>query len=696
MPSRNLGTGRRLAAVLMGASALASAHAARAQQSTAAAPAEVEAVTVTASTLNLLGVAATSSQGAVTKQELETRPIYRVGQLLETVPGLTVTVHSGEGKANQYLLRGFNLDHGTDLATYIDGMPVNMRTHAHGQGYTDLNFFIPEIAEGVDFSKGPYFASEGDFSSVGADHVRLSNSLPVQMSLSWGTVGDQRLFVGGSRDLGGENSLLAAGELVHLNGPWDHPDNYRKENAVLRFSHGTPREGYAITGMYYRGLWNATTDQPRRAVTEGLISRFGTLDPSDGGQAERFSLSGSYAHTAGDWRFNANAYVIRQQLTLWNNFTHYLDDPVNGDQHGQNDRRTYFGGAASVTRTAEIAGIVTDTTLGLQGRYDDIYVDLRHTRQRGDLATLTADKVHEGSIGGYLENTTYWTTWLRSILGVREDYFRVEDRNLVGGVSGSEAKALFQPKGSLVIGPFAKTEFYVSAGEGFHSNDTRAGSAVDPVTGAPTLARPPLLVKSRGEEVGVRSTLIPHLQAAVTLFQINFDSELTYNADAGQTEAGRPSRRQGVEITAQYRPFHWIELNTNLAFSRARYTDIDPVGDHIPDAPGFIGSAGLLVDNLGPWFGAVQFRYLGAHPLIEDNSVRSPGYKEVNLNVGYKITPHLKLQVDVFNLTNSRDNAADYLYADRISLNEPAAGVLDIHSHPLEPRSARFTISATF
>jgi hypothetical protein len=661
----------------------------------AAAPSQVDQVVVTASTLNLLGVATTSSQGSITKQEIDLRPVYRVGQLLETMPGLTVTVHSGEGKANQYLLRGFNLDHGTDLATFIDGMPVNMRTHTHGQGYTDLNYFVPELAAGVDFTKGPYYASEGDFASVGADHVRLVDTMKPTLSLSAGTVGDQRVFLGGSQDLGGDNHILAAGEVVHLNGPWDHPDNFRKTNLALRWSHGTNEEGYSLTGLYYRGLWNATTDQPERAVAQGLIGRFGTLDPSDGGQSERFSLSGDYAHNAGPWKFKSNLYVIRQQLTLWNDFTHLLDDPVNGDQHAQNDRRTYGGGTGSATYGAMLGKIESDTTVGVQGRYDDIYVDLRHTKQRADLENLRADKVKEASIAGYAENTTYWTGWLRTIVGAREDYYHIDDLSLVGGVSGKEHASMFQPKGSLVLGPWDKTEFYLSAGRGFHSNDGRAGLVEDDA-GNTSFVRPPLLVESRGYEVGVRSTLVPHLQAAVTLFQADFDSELTYNADAGQTEAGRPSRRRGVEASLQYRPFRWLELNSNIAITRARYRDIDPAGQHIEDAPSFIGSVGALVDNLGPWFGAVQWRDLGAHALLEDNSVRSPGYREWNLNIGYKINPHLKVQADVFNLTNSKSNAADYLYADRISLAEPADGVLDIHSHPLEPRSARFSVTATF
>ena len=658
-------------------------------------PTAVDVVTVTASTANLIGGAVTSSQGVILKKELELRPVYRVGQLLETMPGLQVTAHSGEGKANQYLLRGFNLDHGHDLASYIDGMPVNMRTHAHGQGYTDLNFFIPEMAGKVGFTKGPYYASEGDFGVVGADHISYVDQIRNQLSVSAGTLGDQRVFAAGTHNINDNDRVLGTAEYVHLDGPWTHPDNFRKTNLLTRFAHGDSDDGYAITGMYYRGLWTATTDQPLRAIKSGLIGRYDTLDPSDGGQAERLSLSGSYAHGTLDWKINANAYAVKNQLTLWNNFTHFLDDPINGDQHGQNDARTYIGGGASYTRFQKVMDGESDTTVGVQGRYDDIAVDLRHTLKRQVLQTNIADRVQEGSLAVYAENTTYWRTWLRTVAGLRGDYFTATDHNVTGGRSGSENAALLQPKGSVVFGPWNQTEFYISAGQGFHSNDVRTGLVVDPVTGRTSVQRPPFIVHASGEEIGLRTTLIPHVQAAVTLFQTDFDSELTYNADAGADEAGRPSRRQGVEITAQYRPYRWLELSTNIALSKARYRDSDPAGSNIPDSPGFVASVGVLVDNLGPWFGAMEFRDLGSHPLIEDNSVKSPGYQEVNVDIGYKITPSLKLQVNIFNLFDSKQNAADYLYTDRLR-GEPAAGVEDSHIHPLEPRSARFTITKLF
>jgi len=327
----------------------------------------VQEVTVSAQRLSLIGSAATASEGVVVNDELALTPAYRPGQLLETVPGLAVTSHSGEGKANQYLLRGYNLDHGTDLATFVDGMPVNEPTHAHGQGYTDLNFMIPELATNIRYSKGPYYATEGDFASVGAVHIGYLDRIEDQVALAVGTFGFERLFSAGSTALGKGNALGAL-ELQHYDGPWVSPDDQRKINAVVRYSEGDERDGYSLTAMFYHGLWNATTDQPERAVAEGLIGRFGTLDPSDGGQAQRESLTGQFFRTLGEGRLTLSVYVFGNHLSLWNDFTHELIDPVNGDQEEQHEDRIASGGALGYLRSTELLGFSSDLAAGVQVR----------------------------------------------------------------------------------------------------------------------------------------------------------------------------------------------------------------------------------------------------------------------------------------------------------------------------------------
>ena len=608
--------------MLAGASALAltGAHAAGAQTTPSVGPpaasTTVSEVVVTASRLDEIGKAQTASQGVVTQQELELRPVYRIGQLLESTPGLTVTVHSGEAKANQYFVRGFLLDHGTDIAISVDEMPVNRPTNAHGQGYSDLNFLAPELLAGVDFGKGPFYANVGDFGAVAYDHLKLVDTLPTQIDLSAGTLGDQEGFVGGTHVLPSGDRLIAAADYEHLDGPWEHPDDFHKIAGALRYLHGQADDGYSLTALYYWGHSNLTTDQPLRAVQEGLIGRYGTLDPSDGARSERFSLSGQYATKGTNWNFDTSAYYIHSTMTLWNDYTHYLDDPVNGDQEQQSEARSTAGGQAAYRLHLDLGPIASDTEFGVQGRYDDVYVDRRHTHDRTPLDycedeqppaadgsyvppvtyaavnfACDADRVHLGDVALYGQNTTHWLPWLRTVLGLREDYETAFDQSFISGFQGNTDQALFQPKGSLVFGPWWKSELYLDAGRGFHSNDVRGVFGTVAIEGLPTTAgRTPLLAPATSYEVGLRSDIVPKLSTQVAVFQEDFSSELAYDQDQGQDEASAPSRRQGIEVSAQYRPYRWIELNTDLAFVHARYQGdlaaFQLAGPYISNAPG--------------------------------------------------------------------------------------------------------------
>ena len=681
---------------------------------------------VTASRLDETGAAQTASQGSVTQQELALRPVYRVGQLLESTPGLTVTVHSGEAKANQYYVRGFLLDHGTDIAISVDEMPVNRPTNAHGQGYSDLNFLMPELLAGVEFGKGPFYAAVGDFGAVANDHIRLVDTLPDQIGLSAGTLGDEEGFVGGTHTFRSGDRLIAAADYEHLDGPWTHPDNFHKIAGTLRYVHGADDDGYSVTALYYWGHSNLTTDQPERAVGEGLIDRFGTLDPSDGARSERDSLSGRYAAKGDNWSFSTSAYAIHSTMTLWNDYTHFLDDPINGDQEQQSEARTTAGGQAAYLIRLKLGWIASETTVGVQGRYDDVYVDRRHTHDRMALdyceneqdpapdgsyvpavatpavdGACNADRVHLGDIALYAQNTTHWLPWLRAIVGLREDYQTAVDHSFISGFQGHTDQALFQPKGSLVLGPWWNTEAYLSAGRGFHSNDVRGVFETVSIEGVPVAAgRTPLLAPATAYEIGLRSQLLPKLSTQVAVFQEDFSSELAYDQDEGQDDASAPSRRQGVEVSAQYRPYPWIELNTDLAFTRARYRgDLAAFGldgPYIANAPDFIGSLGVLVDHLGPWFGGLEWRVLGQYPISDgDASPKDDGYSEVNLDAGYKISSRVKVQVSLYNLTDTHASASSAYYTSRLP-GEPAAGVTDYQLHPLEPISARFSVSATF
>ncbi len=687
--------------------------------SATAAKAAVEQIVVTASRRTLIGTATTASQGSVTEKELRLRPVYRVGQLLESVPGLVVSVHSGEGKAYQYLGRGFNLDHGTDLAVFIDDIPINRPTNTHGQGYSDLNFLIPEMLSGLDYTKGTYYPAVGDFGAVASIHLKMANDVPNQIVTSIGTLGDERVAATGTVHLPNGDALLAGGELSHLDGPFNPPNNFRKVAGSLRYVHGTDTDGYSLTGLYYRGQGRFTTDQPDRALQEGLISRFGSLDPTDGNFSERESLSGHYAKYWDGWQLKVNGYGIHSLQTLWNNFTHFLNDPVNGDQEQQDEDRTTVGGAASLTNTTELFGLPTETTIGVQGRYDDEFVDKRHTRQRQVLnycdfagvryvtghSACNADLVQLGDTGVYGQNLTRWTPWLRTLVGVREEFYNATDRSEITGFKGIGSQSLFQPKGSLIFGPWHNTEFYVSAGRGFHSDDVRGVFQTLPLEGIPGVShRTPLLAKADGEELGVRSHPLPNLDVQLALYQIEFSSELIYDQDMGQDQAQGPTKRRGLEVSAEYRPFPWVELNTDLAFTKARYTTGQPAsyalnGLYVALAPSFIGSFGVIVDNLGPWYGGLQWRILGSYPLNPDNLVRDPGYSEVNVDVGYKITPSTRVQLSIYNALNQKANAFAYDYVSRLP-GEPIGGITHERQaatfHPLEPLSARFQLTQSF
>ncbi|WP_019832418.1 TonB-dependent receptor [Sphingomonas sp. PR090111-T3T-6A] len=682
--------------------------------------AENGSIVVTASRVDLLGKAATASQGSITQKEVALRPIYRPGQLYESIPGLVVTIHSGEGKANQYLIRGYNLDHGTDFANFVDDMPVNRPTNTHGQGYSDLGFLIPQVVSGIDYTKGPYTAGIGDFGSVASSHTRLANEIPTQVSAIVGTEGYQALFGAGTVHLSGDQRLLGAVELGHYDGPWKPGQDFKKVNAVLRYSQGTASDGVSLTGMYYKSAGGLITDQPLRAIEDGTISRFGTLDPSDHSRSLRYSLSTHLDKPVGPGQLAVSLYGIHSTMTLWNNFTHYLDDPINGDQEQQDESRTTLGGLTTYTLHHDFGTIQSETVVGFQGRYDTVFVDRRHTlkRQTLDYCMLeqedgpalpyaavggycNADRVHLLDLAPYVQNTLHWTPWLRTIVGFREEYYHATDTSRTNGGGGTGHQWLAQPKASVAIGPWAKTELYFSYGRGFHSDDARGVFGTVPGEGVPLAAGPtPLLAKTTGKEIGLRSDIIPKLSLQLALFEQDFGSELVYNPDVGQDEAGAPSRRKGVEVSGQYHPFRWLELNADLAFSRPRYRTADLAafglaGPYIADAPNFIYSAGILVDGLGRWSGGLQWRRLGTHRLSDGDAFPTDkGYSEFNLDIAYAVSPHWKLGVGVFNLFNSKDEAADYYYTSRLP-GEPAEGVTGYQVHPLEPRSARFTITAT-
>ncbi len=652
---------------------------------------------------NAVGTSDAASQGTITPKLIEERPMLRPGEVLEYVPGVIITQHSGEGKANQYFLRGFNLDHGTDFRTTVAHMPVNMPTHGHGQGYTDLNFMIPELVSRISYRKGPYFAEEGDFASAGAADIHYATKLNQGIaSGGLGNGGYSRGLVANSFEAG-PGHLLYGVELFHNDGPWDNPSNYNKFNTVLSFSHGTNADGFVLTGMAYRGKWNSTDQIPKRAVESGSISRFGAVDPTDGGETERYSLSLDRHKALGNGEFHFDAYAIKYKLNLFSNFTYFLNhpidanDPIKGDQFEQADDRNIFGLEPSWTLTGKWDERQYVNKFGLQLRRDNIgNVALYDTVARQRFNPVREDKVNQTGAGLYYENSFQWDSVFRTVAGIRTDFYRADVTSSRPENSGSSSDHVTSPKLNFIFGPFEHTEYFLNFGQGFHSNDARGTTITkDPRTSAFVEKVKPL-VKTRGAEVGARTELIENLQSSISLWRLALDSELLFVGDAGTTEASRPSLRRGVEWSNRYVPKPWIIVDFDLSASRANFTDGDPTaaGTYIPGAIDKVASLGLTLNDLGRWSVTGHMRYFGPRPLVQDNSQRSQSSALVSLRASYKLDQRLRLNFDVFNLFNRQASDIDYFYTSRLTPTSAAQD--DIHFHPVEPRSVRIALIGNF
>jgi hypothetical protein len=644
----------------------------------------------------LLGLAEAGSVGVVTAEQIGQRPVYRSGEVFEAVPGVVVSQHSGEGKANQYYVRGFNIDHGTDLATWVAGAPINMPTHAHGQGYSDNNFLIPELVSGVQYQKGTYDATEGDFSAAGHINVNYLNVLDRPIAkVEGGPDRFGRALFAASTPVG-RGHLLYAGEAYHSDGPWVRPDGFRKLNGILRYSRGDQQNGFSLTAMGYRGRWRSTDQVPQRAIDDGRLDRFGLVDDTDRGETHRFTLAGEWRRSTGAGLTVVKGYAIDYGLDLFSNFTYFLDDPERGDQFEQKDDRRVFGGSVSQRFLSRWFGRDTESVAGFQGRVDRIpLVGLYHTQSTRRLETIREDRVTQSSGAFYFQSSTQWAPRLRTVAGVRGDLYHFDVRSDLAANSGTRTASLASPKLSVVLGPFRSTEVYANAGFGFHSNDARgAVQTVDPRTGAPVLPVDPI-VRAKGAEIGLRTVAAGRFHSTLAVWGLDIASELLFVGDAGTTEASRPSRRTGFEVAGSYAFTPWLSADADVAYSRARFRDDDPAGDRIPGAVEGVVSAGLTADGGGPLSGALRLRHFGPRPLIEDDSVRSKASTTLNARLGYRIAQRYRLNVDVFNLTNAKVSDIDYFYASRLP-GEPLEGALDLHTHPLEPLTVRASLSVAF
>jgi hypothetical protein len=649
-----------------------------------------DTVTVFGRAIELAGEAQSASEGIVGYADFETRPLLRPGELVEVIPGMVAAQHSGGGKANQYFLRGFNLDHGTDFAGSIDGVPLNLRAHPHMNGYLDINFMIPEIIEKVQFYKGTSYAQNGDFSAAGAADFTTYDRTPGNyVELDASDDQDYRALVVGSAGVGEDGSLLYSLLYEFGDGPFDRPEELQKYSGMLKYTQQFGNAKFHASLIGYDNTWYATDQMPLRAIQSGLISRFGTLDDDLGGETYRYIASAGL-----DWE-NASllAYGEKYELSLYNNPTFFLDQ-VNGDEFVQIADRLALGARGQIKREFNLAGFRTDTRLGADIRTD--FIDraaLLRTIDRVPFQTIRDDDGTLTLADIWGDATIHWTDQLRTTLGLRADHMIYDFTAVQAANSGDGSDTKWSPKASIAYAFNDDLEAYASYGYAFHSNDARGAVLTeDPVTGDP-VAPSPVFVESRGGEVGFRWEPSSSFNASASVFELQLDSELIFVGDAGTSEPSDPTKRSGVEVSGFWRPMDWLAFDASAAWSHSRFEDAPAGQDYIPNAVEFVGSFGATVTTDSGWEASLRARYIGEAPLIEDNSVRGPSTFTLNAGVSRDFGPFY-VGLDVLNLTDSDDNEIQYFYESQL-LGESLPAE-DLHIHPLHPRSFRLVLRAKY
>lgn len=669
---------------------------------------------------DLIGIANSATQGTVGAAEIQDRPILRSGEVLETVPGVIITQHAGGGKANQYFLRGFNLDHGTDFAIFIDDMPLNLPSHAHGEGYSDMNTVIPEFVQRVNYEKGPYYANVGNYGSAGSAHLEFFKTLPENFAtVEGGMYGYGRTVFGASHALG-KGTLLYGGEAYYDNGPWKHPDAYHKFNGLLTYSQGEEANGFSITERSYHGTWHSSDQIAENAVQ--LVGFFGTLNPTDGGRSQRHSLQSEWHRLNAKSETKITVYGFYYDLDLFSDFTYFLTDRVRGDQFEQQDRRWVAGLDAHHTIFSQWTGRKVENSFGLQVRNDWIHNGLYQADNRVRVnktdfdtgnalpATTQADRFTDTLAGFYAENKIQWAPKFRTVVALRGDLEHFDVTSLVTTAnSGTASKLLPSPKISMILGPWANTEFYLQGGSSYHSNDGRGTTlTVEPVSGDnpyPNVAahKIPPLIPTKGAEIGARTSAVAHLQSTLSFWYLHSASELQQSGDTGGTTASRqPSDRYGVEWANYYTPLEHVAFDFDLANSKALFTSVDeddaaPTstgGRLVPEAVGLVIATGITVHSFNGFSGSLRLRNFGPRNLTSDKLYRSKTTALLNGELGYQFNRKWRISAEFLNLLDRSDHDIDYAYESQITPTATPA-FTDVF-HPVEPLQVRFRLQKTF
>ena len=635
-----------------------------------------------------IGTATSASEGVVGYADLSTRPISRAAELVEVIPGMIATEHSSGGKANQYFLRGFNLDHGTDFGGFIDGVPINQRSHPHMSGYLDLNLLMADLVERVEFRKGVQYAENGDYTSAGSASFVLYDRLPqnyVQLRLD---PDEYRLSAAGSWDVG-DGTLLVAASHEGGDGAFDLPAELNKNTVYVKYSQPLGDAKLRLGFIGYENDWVASDQIPLRAVEDGTIGRMGFIDPTNGGTSKRYIASAGL-----EWDdASVLAYVQKSQLNLFHNFTYFID-PVLGDQVEQTEDRFAAGLRAKMEREFDLFGFKAKGRIGADTHFD--WLDessLYKTTARVRTSAISQNAVDVMSADVWGDVTVHWTDRLRTTLGLRADYVDGSVETPVVANEGSDSGVQWSPKLNIAYTLTDDLEVYAGYGYGFHSNNIiGVVQTVDPVAGTP-VDSPTLFSESRGGEIGVRWEPDSTFNLSAAVFALDFDSELIYVGDAGISEPSDPTQRHGFEVAAFWNPVDWLAFDASYAYSHSRFKDAPSNLDRVPNTVEGVAAAGVTWLPGDGWEGSLRVRYLGPGPLIEDNSVRSPSTTLVNAGIS-KDFGNFEIGLDILNLLDAKDYDMIYFYESQLA--GEAAPVEDIHFHPVHPQTFVLSLKAKY
>lgn len=623
--------------------------------------------------------------------DVKTDPVKSSQEILRKVPGLIIGQHAGGGKAEQIFLRGFDVDHGTDVAINVDGMPVNMVSHAHGQGYADLHFVIPETIENVNFGKGPYYMEQGDFNTAGYVDLRLRKSLSKSMVSTEVGQFDTRRFLGMFNILEqGNSSAYLASELYLTNGPVESPQNFNRLNILGRYRYALPGDQeLLLTASHFQSKWDASGQIPQRAVDQGLISRFGSIDDTEGGQTSRTNFVVNHNKNLNDGKsLNTMAFLSHYNFELYSNFTFFLDDPVNGDQIKQYEDRMMLG-ARTVFKnnTAQLGSTNFKYQAGVGFRYDNVDDnELSHTLNRQELLERLAygdvDEVNTYAFAGAAFKSGKFTFEP----ALRLDYFKFDYVNKLSELydNRSEEKVAFSPKFNTIFSPTANTQFFLKTGMGFHSNDARVVVANEGEDILPT---------AYGVDLGTILKPVDRLVLNATVWSLFLDQEFVYVGDAGVVEPSGKTRRLGLEVGARYQPFEGLYLYTDANYTHARSTEEADREDYIPLAPDFTMVGGFTAGTDQGFSGGLNYRFVDDRPANEDNSIVAEGYFVTDATLNYGLN-NWTFSIIVENLFDTEWNETQFATESR--LFSEANPVEEIHFTPGMPFYLRGKVSLAF